>query len=243
MKLPFAFPPRRVLLKLSGEALAGEGVDIFDPAVFVDLVEDLKVLTREAKVQVGIVVGGGNIYRGARAMGMPIGRVEGDAIGMLATCINALALKASFETSGLPARAMGSREIPGVLDGFDPHRAIELLEEGRVVIFGGGTGNPFFTTDTAAALKALEIRANLFLKGTRVPGVFTADPEKDPSARHLPFLTYEEILEKKLGVMDLTSITLCRENHLPVAVFSMADRGLSRLLQNQGQCTWIFSPA
>ncbi|MFC1744919.1 UMP kinase [Candidatus Riflebacteria bacterium] len=233
-------PPKRILLKLSGEFIKGESQRIHDPKIFSYLITEMQAL-RNLGIEIGIVIGGGNIYRGAQELGMPIPRVDGDTMGLLATYINALALKFSFEQSGLKTKAFASKNLFGIIEEFDRIEAIRCLQEGYIVIFGGGTGNPFFTTDTAGALKALEINADLFLKATKVDGVYSDDPDSVKDAIHYPELTYDEVIDKKLKVMDLTAITLCRENNLPLVVFAMGPGQIQKLLKNEVKCSWVFS--
>ncbi|HYO16363.1 MAG TPA: UMP kinase [Thermoanaerobaculia bacterium] len=215
---------RRVLLKLSGEALMGSkpfGLDESIVAAIADEIRDVHSLG----VEVAIVVGGGNIIRGLSASHRGIDRVTGDYMGMLATVINALALQDAMEKRGVPTRVQTAIDIREVAEPFIRRRAIRHLEKGRAVIFAAGTGNPYFTTDSAAALRANEIHADVLLKATKVDGLYTADPEKDPSAVMLPEVTYQEVLEKNLQVMDTAAISLCRDNGIPIAIFDMMNSG------------------
>ncbi len=215
---------RRILLKVSGEALMGEqpfGIDEAVVAAIADEVHSVHALG----VEVAIVVGGGNIIRGLAASHRGIDRVTGDFMGMLATVINALALQDAMEKRGVPTRVQTAIDIREVAEPFIRRRAIRHLEKDRAVIFAAGTGNPFFTTDTAAALRANEIHADILLKATRVDGLYTADPETDPKAVLLPEVTYQEVLEKDLKVMDTAAISLCRDNGIPIAIFDLAPPG------------------
>ncbi len=221
---------KRVLLKLSGEALMGDQQFGIDPVRLRQYAEEIRTVG-ELGVQLGIVIGGGNIYRGVSNSTSGIHKATGDNMGMLATVINALALQASLENVGLVTRLMSAIRMEVVAEPFIRRRAIRHLEKGRVVIFGAGTGNPYFTTDTAAALRAVEIEADVIIKGTRVDGVFDADPEVNPSAVRFDRITYLDVLKRDLKVMDMTAITLCRENSLPILVFNMNRPGnLRRLL-------------
>jgi len=215
---------RRVLLKLSGEALMGAqrfGLDERVVASIADEIRDIHAL----KVEVSVVVGGGNIIRGLAASHRGIDLVTGDYMGMLATVINALALQDALEKRGVPTRVQTAIDIREVGEPFIRRRAIRHLEKGRAVIFAAGTGNPYFTTDSAAALRANEIHAEILLKATKVDGLFTADPEKDPTAVMLPEVTYQEVLEKDLKVMDTAAISLCRDNGIPIAIFNLMTAG------------------
>jgi uridylate kinase len=211
---------RRILLKLSGEALLGQQSFGIDPAVVARIADEVGDVCRLG-LQVAVVIGGGNIIRGVSAASQGIDRVTGDNMGMLATVINSLALQDALEKRGLPTRVMTAFEIRAVAEPFIRRRAIRHLEKGRLVIFAGGTGNPFFTTDSAAALRANEIKAEAILKATRVDGIYTADPKQDPSATFLPRVTYQQVLEWRLAVMDAASIALCRENRVPIRVFNL----------------------
>lgn len=230
---------KRVLLKLSGEALVGEenfGID-------------LKVLDRMALeigqligigVQVGLVIGGGNLFRGAALNAAGLDRVTGDHMGMLATVMNSLAMRDALERSNISTRVMSAIPMSGVVEHYDRRRAIRDLKEGDVVIFAAGTGNPFFTTDSAACLRGIEINADVVLKATKVDGVYSADPMKDPTAVKYDRLTYDEVLDKKLGVMDLTAICLCRDHNMPVRVFNMNKSGaLVKIVVGDGEGTLI----
>ncbi len=215
---------RRVLLKLSGEALMGSqsfGIDETVVATIADEIRDIHALG----VEISVVVGGGNIIRGLAASHRGIDRVTGDYMGMLATVINALALQDALEKRNVPTRVQTAIDIREVAEPFIRRRAMRHLEKGRVVIFAAGTGNPFFTTDSAAALRANEIHAEVLLKATKVDGLYSADPEKDPNAELLPEVTYQEVLEKDLKVMDTAAISLCRDNGIPIAIFNLMAHG------------------
>ena len=215
---------KRILLKLSGESLMGEkqfGIDNGRLAVYA---REIQALVNTG-VEVAIVIGGGNIFRGVQAEEGGMERTQGDYMGMLATVINAMALQSSLEQIGVDTRLQTAIEIKQIAESFIRRRALRHLEKGRVVIFGAGTGNPFFTTDSAAALRAVEIDADVILKGTRVDGIYTSDPEKDPSATKYEEISFEEIFEKGLKVMDMTAFTLCNENNVPIVVFDMNKSG------------------
>ncbi len=215
---------RRVLLKLSGEALMGTKSFGIDEAVVAEIADEVRDV-HQLGVELAIVIGGGNIIRGLAASHRGIDRATGDYMGMLATVINALALQDALEKRGVTTRVQTALEIREVAETFIRRRAIRHLEKGRVVIFAGGTGNPFFTTDSAAALRANEIHAEVLLKATRVDGVYTADPRTDPEARLLPVVTYQQVLERDLKVMDAAAIALCRDNRLPIVVFNLGQKG------------------
>ncbi len=210
----------RILLKLSGEALLGKKPFGVDPDVLVYLAEEIKSIVA-AGVQTGIVIGGGNIFRGEGLAQSGIDRVTGDQMGMLATIINALALQDALERQGLVARVMSALKVNEVCEDYIRRRAIRHLEKGRVTIFSAGTGNPYFTTDSAASLRAVEIEADLLIKATRVNGVFSQDPLRNDDALHFESISYDEFIAKKLSVMDTTSIVMCRDNNLPVRVYDM----------------------
>ncbi len=211
---------RRILLKLSGESLMGAQNYGIDSDVLGRYSAEIKQLT-DLGVQVAIVIGGGNIFRGVEAERTGIDRVQGDYMGMLATLINAMALQGALEKAGLFTRLMSGIKVEQVCEPFIRRRAVRHLEKGRVVIFGAGIGNPYFTTDSTASLRAIEIEAEVVLKGTRVDGIYTADPEKDPRATRYQTITFQEVYEKNLHIMDMTAFTLCRENGLPIIVFDM----------------------
>ena len=230
---------RRVLLKLSGEALMGDQQFGIDPARLRQYAEEVRVVS-ELGVQIGIVIGGGNIFRGVSNSTSGIHKATGDSMGMLATMINALALQASLENLGVVTRLMSAIRMDVVAEPFIRRRAIRHLEKGRVVILGAGTGNPYFTTDTAAALRAVEIVADVIIKGTRVDGVYDADPERNPKAVRFERISYLDVLKRDLKVMDLTAVTLCRENHLPILVFNMNRPGnLKRLILGESVGTLV----
>jgi len=215
---------QRILLKLSGEALMGAKDFGIDEPVVASIAQELREV-HDLGVQIGVVVGGGNIIRGLAASHRGIERVTGDYMGMLATVINALALQDAMEKCGVPTRVQTAIEIRAVAEPFIRRRAIRHLEKGRAVIFAAGTGNPFFTTDSAAALRANEIRAEILLKATRVDGIYTGDPNKDADAELLPQVTYHEVLQRDLKIMDAAAISLCRDNHVPIQVFRLMTPG------------------
>ena len=210
----------RILLKLSGEALLGQKPFGVDPDVLIYLAKEIKSVV-DTGVQIGIVIGGGNIFRGEGLAQSGIDRVTGDQMGMLATIINALALQDALERQGLVARVMSALKVNEVCEDYIRRRAIRHLEKGRVTIFAAGTGNPYFTTDSAASLRAVEIEADLLIKATRVNGVFSQDPLQNDDALHFESISYDEFISNKLGVMDTTSIVMCRDNNLPVRVYDM----------------------
>ncbi len=213
-------PYRRVLLKMSGEILAGERGFGIETAVVDDLARQVKTVA-ERGIEIGIVIGGGNFFRGASAADNGVDRVSADYLGMLGTVMNAVAFQNALERLGLDTRVLSAITITQMAEPYIRRRAIRHLEKGRVVIFAGGTGNPYFSTDTAAVLRGIEVGAALILKGTKVDGVYSADPIVDPGARKYDKLDYEEVISKKLRVMDLTAVTLCMENQLPILVFNM----------------------
>jgi len=215
---------RRIVLKLSGEALAGSQGFGIDPPVLDRIGEEVRDVT-DLRVQVAIVIGGGNIFRGVAASAAGMDRATADYMGMLATVINALALQDALEKAGVQTRVLSAIEMRAVAEPYIRRRAIRHLEKGRVVIFAAGTGNPFFTTDTAGALRAVEIGADAIIKATKVDGVYSADPKRDPAARRLDRLTYIEVLNRGLGVMDTTAISLCMDNKLPIVVFDLMEAG------------------
>ncbi len=226
-------PYKRVLLKLSGEMLAGDAKSGLDTDMLTNISLDLKEIN-DLGIQLAIVVGAGNIFRGLSTVGKGMERVPADHMGMMATVINAIAIQDFAERHGLQTRVQSAITIDEVAEPYIRRRAIRHLEKGRLVIFAAGTGNPFFTTDTAAALRASEIGADILLKGTRVDGVFSEDPEKNPDAVKYERLSYQEVLSRKLRVMDLTAFTFCEDNNLPVRVFDMTERGrLLRLLKGE----------
>jgi uridylate kinase len=214
---------KRVLLKLSGESLMGNKQFGIDHDVLNQYAAEIKEIAND--VQVAIVIGGGNIFRGIEAADGGMDRVQGDYMGMLATMINSMALQAALEKQNVPSRLQSAIEMNKICEPFIRRRAVRHLEKNRVVIFGAGTGNPYFTTDTAASLRAIEIEADVVLKGTRVDGIYTADPEKDKSATKFEQISFDEVYQKNLNVMDLTAFTLCKENNLPIIVFDMNKKG------------------
>ncbi len=214
----------RVLLKLSGESLMGDRTFGLDPKMLEQYATDIKAIT-DLGVQVAVVIGGGNIYRGMNEAETGIERAQGDYMGMLATVINGMALQASLEKIGVKTRLQSAIKMEQIAEPYIRRRAIRHLEKGRVVIFGAGTGNPYFTTDTAGSLRAIEINADVILKGTRVDGIYTADPEKDSTATRYEKLTFSEVISAGLKVMDMTAFTLCQENNLPIIVFDMNKTG------------------
>lgn len=231
----------RVLIKLSGEALLGDADYGIDPTVIGRIAAEIKELLAHG-VQVAIVIGGGNIFRGAGLAAGGIDRVTADQMGMLATVMNALALQDAVERVGLHARVMSAIRIHEICEDFIRRRAIRHLEKGRVVIFAAGTGNPFFTTDSAASLRAIEIGADLMIKATKVDGVYSADPHKDRDAVRYTSLTYDQVLTDKLAVMDATAVVLCRDNGMPLRVLNMCNPGaLLRAVQGQPEGTLVQS--
>jgi uridylate kinase len=233
---------QRVLLKLSGEALLGDQPYGIDPSILERYAEEIRSVT-DMGVQVAIVIGGGNIFRGVQGVqGGIVDRAQGDYMGMLATVINAMALQGALERNGMKTRLLSAIKMEQICEPFIRRRAIRHLEKGRVVIFGAGTGNPFFTTDTAASLRAVEIEADVVLKGTRVDGIYTADPEKEPSAARFDTISFSEVYEQGLSVMDLTAITLCQENKLPIVVFDMNRKGnFKALMEGKSVGTLVHS--
>lgn len=230
---------KRILLKLSGEALAGPSGYHIDPAILEQYSREIRQVV-DLGVEVAIVIGGGNIFRGVSGERSGIDRVQGDYMGMLATVINAMAIQSALEKQGMYTRVMSAIKMEQVCEPYVRRRAVRHLEKKRVVIFGAGTGNPYFTTDSTAALRAIEVEADVVLKGTKVDGVYTADPMKDKTATRYTSITFDDVYEKKLSVMDLTAFTLCQENNLPIIVFNMNDQGsLLRLVQGEDIGTLI----
>lgn len=215
---------KRILLKLSGEALMGKQSSGVDPEIASFIADEIKSLT-DLKVQVGIVIGGGNIFRGLEASSKGMDRTSADYMGMLATVINSLALQSALEMRGMPTRVQCSIEMREIAEPFIQRRAVRHLEKGRIVIFAGGTGNPYFTTDTAASLRAMEIKADIIMKATKVDGVYNCDPVKNLKATMFKNISYIDVLTKNLKVMDATAISLCRDNDLPIVVFNMQKKG------------------
>ena len=215
---------KRILLKLSGESLQGKQNYGHDVEVLNAYAEQIKAI-HEMGVEIGIVIGGGNIFRGIQGAGRGFDRVKGDQMGMLATIINSLALQSALESAGVKCKVLTSIRMEPIGEYYSKAKALEYLEAGYVVIIGGGTSNPYFSTDTASALRGIEIEADIMFKGTRVDGIYTADPEKDPTATKFDTITFDEVLARRLKVMDQTAFTLCRENHLPLMVFDMDTPG------------------
>ncbi len=233
----------RILIKLSGEALMGDADYGIDPPVISRVAEEVGELS-QLGIEVAIVIGGGNIFRGAGLAAAGMDRVTADHMGMLATVINALALQDALERNGAFARVMSAITINEVCEDYIRRRAIRHLEKGRVVIFAAGTGNPFFTTDSAASLRAIEVGADVMIKATKVDGVYTADPESDPQARRYEVLSYDQVLEDKLGVMDATAVVLCRDNHMPLRVVNMNKPGvLLNVVRGEDEGTLVISEA
>jgi uridylate kinase len=231
---------KRILLKLSGESLMGDKSFGLDPAVISQYAMEVKSVT-ELGVQVAIVIGGGNIYRGMNEAETGIERAHGDYMGMLATVINGMALQAGLEKAGVFTRLQSAIKMEQIAEPYIRRRAMRHVEKGRVVIFGAGTGNPYFTTDTAGVLRAIEIKCDVILKGTRVDGIYTADPEKDKTATKFETITFQECLTKNLRVMDMTAFTLCMENHLPIVVFDMNQPGnLRRVVSGENVGTLVI---
>ncbi|MBM2845026.1 MAG: uridylate kinase [Bacteroidetes bacterium] len=231
---------KRILLKLSGESLMGDQDYGIDPHVLKRYSAEIKAV-EGLGVQIGIVIGGGNIYRGVSNSSSNIDKVTGDHMGMLATLINALALQSALEHDGLVTRLVSAIRMEVIAEPFIRRRAVRHLEKGRIVIFGAGTGNPYFTTDTAAALRAVEIEADVIIKGTRVDGVYDSDPERNPGAFKFQEISYLDVLKKDLKVMDMTAITLCRENKLPILIFNMNTPGnLKRLILGEAVGTKVM---
>ncbi len=230
---------KRVLLKLSGESLMGSKKFGIDPAMLTHYSHQVKALI-EKGVEVAIVIGGGNIFRGLQAADSGIERVQGDYMGMMATVINAMALQSAMESNGIYTRMISAIEMKEIAEPYIRRKAIRHLEKGRVVIFSAGTGSPYFTTDSAAALRANEINADVILKGTRVDGIYTADPEKDPSAKKFDKLSFAQVISMGLSVMDMTAFTLCQENDLPIIVFDINDSAnLLKIIEGESVGTLV----
>jgi uridylate kinase len=231
---------KRILLKLSGESLMGDKEFGLDPKMLQQYANDVKSIV-DAGVQVAIVIGGGNIYRGMNESETGIERAQGDYMGMLATVINGVALQSILEKVGLNTRLLTAIKMEQIAEPYIRRRAIRHLEKNRVVIFGAGTGNPYFTTDTAGSLRAIEIKADVILKGTRVNGIYTADPEKDPTATRYESISFTDVIAKQLKVMDMTAFTLCQENKMPIIVFDMNTPGnLLKVMTDDGVGTIVF---
>jgi len=230
---------RRVLLKLSGEALGGEAGFGFDPEMLEHVARQITA-ARALEAEVAIVVGGGNFLRGVSLSAVGFDRVMGDRMGMLATVLNALALANYFESNGIPALALSALEVKGAIEPYRREAAAAALSDGRVVVLAGGTGNPFFSTDSAAALRAAELGADALIKATKVDGVYDRDPVGDTTAKRYDRLTYREVVEQSLGVMDLTAVTLCQENEIPIVVFNLfKDGALVRVLRGEDEGTAV----
>ena len=230
---------KRVLLKLSGEALMGNQQYGIDPQRLDDYAEEIANAVREG-AQIAIVIGGGNIFRGLQGASKGIDRVQGDSMGMLATVINSIAIQSTLQAKGIKTVLLSGLYIDKIAETMSGPKAIEYLENGYVVVIGGGTGNPYFTTDTGSALRAIEIKADIMLKGTRVDGIYTADPEKDPSATKYESITYDEAYNKNLKVMDLTAFTMCKENNMLMLVFDMNTKGnLTKVLSGENIGTLV----
>lgn len=232
---------KRILLKLSGESLMGSKQYGIDEVRLNEYAEQIKEIV-EMGVQIGIVIGGGNIFRGLSGASKGFDRVKGDQMGMLATVINSLALSSALTALGVKAKVLTAIRMEPIGEFYNKWRAIELLEQGYVVIMSGGTGNPFFTTDTGSSLRGIEIEADVMLKGTRVDGIYTADPEKDPTAVKFSDITYDEIYTRGLKVMDLTATTMCKENNLPIIVFNMDKNGnLKKVMDGEDIGTYVHN--
>lgn len=225
---------KRILLKLSGESLMGAQGYGIDPQRLGEYARQVKELA-QAGVEVAIVIGGGNIFRGLSGAAKGFDRVKGDQMGMLATVINSIALSSALESDGQPAEVFTATPMAPVAEYYSPRKAIAAMKGGKVAIIGGGTGNPFFTTDTGSALRAIELGADVMLKGTRVDGIYTADPEKDPTATKFDRISYDEILSRHLKVMDMTATSLCMDNNMPIMVFDMDTAGNLRRLVIDGE--------
>ncbi len=239
MMSPAKAPFSRILVKLSGEALMGTGDYGIDPAVIKRIAGELQAI-RDMEVEVAVVIGGGNIFRGAGLARAGMDRVAADHMGMLATVMNALAMQDALESLGLHARVMSAIRINEVCEDYIRRRAVRHLEKGRVAIFAAGTGNPFFTTDTAAALRAIEINADILIKATKVNGVYSEDPARNPDATRYGRLTFDKVLNEKLNVMDATAIVMCRDNHLPLRVFNLNNSGdLTRVVRGEDVGTLV----
>ena len=230
---------KRVLLKLSGEALMGEQQYGIDPQRLNDYAEEIAA-AHNAGAQIAIVIGGGNIFRGLQGASKGMDRIQGDYMGMLATVINSMAIQSALQSKGVKAALLSGLYIDRIAESMSSSKAIKLLEDDAVVVIGGGTGCPFFTTDTASALRAIEIKADIILKGTRVDGIYTADPEKDPTATKFETITYDEAYNRNLKIMDLTAFTMCKENNMPMLVFDMNKKGnLTRVLNGENIGTLV----
>lgn len=231
---------KRILLKLSGEALMGDNQYGIDPNRLAEYAQEIKKVV-DLGVEVAIVIGGGNIFRGVAGASKGMDRVQGDYMGMLATVINGMALQGALEDAGMLTRLQTALKIEAIAEPYIKRRAVRHLEKGRIVIFGAGTGNPYFTTDTAAVLRGIEVSSDVILKGTRVDGVYTADPEKDPTATKYETISFADVLEKGLNVMDTTAFTLSQENNLPIVVFDMnKESNLLKVCQGENIGTTVY---
>lgn len=230
---------RRILLKMSGEALLGHTQNSIDPAVLDRMADEINHVVKLG-VQVAVVIGGGNLFRGATLAKAGIGRITSDYMGMLATLMNALALRDAFERANLPTRILSAIPMSGIVDHYDRRKAIHHLQKGRVVLFAGGTGNPLVTTDSAASLRGIEVEADIILKATQVDGVYTADPLKDPTAKRYHTLTYKEVLEKELAVMDLASFCQCRDHGMTLRIFNInKENAILRIVLGEDEGTLV----
>ena len=231
---------KRILLKLSGESLMGSQGYGIDPQRVKDYAEEIRDIARSG-IEIAIVIGGGNIFRGLAGAARGVDRVKGDQMGMLATVINSLALASALETAGQPAQVFTAVNMFPIGEYYSKWRAIDAMKQGKIAIISCGTGSPYFTTDTGSALHGIEVEADVMLKGTRVDGIYTADPEKDPSAKKFDEISYDEILARGLKVMDLTATVMCNENHLPIIVFDMDTRGnLTRVMSGENIGTLVY---
>ena len=231
---------KRILLKLSGESLMGSQGYGIDPQRVKDYAEEIRDIARSG-IEIAIVIGGGNIFRGLAGAARGVDRVKGDQMGMLATVINSLALASALETAGQPAQVFTAVNMFPIGEYYSKWRAIDAMKQGKIAIISCGTGSPYFTTDTGSALHGIEVEADVMLKGTRVDGIYTADPEKDPSATNFDEISYDEILARGLKVMDLTATVMCKENHLPIIVFDMDTRGnLTRVMAGENIGTLVY---
>ena len=231
---------KRILLKLSGESLMGSQGYGIDPQRVKDYAEEIRDIARSG-IEIAIVIGGGNIFRGLAGAARGVDRVKGDQMGMLATVINSLALASALETAGQPAQVFTAVNMFPIGEYYSKWRAIDAMKQGKIAIISCGTGSPYFTTDTGSALHGIEVEADFMLKGTRVDGIYTADPEKDPSATKFDEISYDEILARGLKVMDLTATVMCKENHLPIIVFDMDTRGnLTRVMAGENIGTLVY---
>ena len=232
---------KRILLKLSGESLIGNGEYGIDPKMLAKYANEINTIIKKG-VEVAVVIGGGNIYRGIQSEGAGFDRVQGDYMGMLATIINGMALQSALESISIKTRLLTAIRMEQVAEPYIRRKAMSHIQKGRVVIFGGGTGNPYFTTDTAAVLRAIEIEADVILKGTRVDGIYSDDPEKNPSAKKYESISFDQVLQMKLSVMYLTAFTLCQENNLPIKVFNMNVEGnLTKVCEGKNVGTLVES--